>query len=133
MMNTETIETITALAEASKSFDWAKQTGPAQNELIRAIHLVVVHGKELERRQRLDSPTRFVVKGRGVFPADMLRHDHCWPVDGDINRVTDPTVKLGDRKDVTVTLCAQARRCITPARWASFGWVVTEIDGETEF
>lgn len=77
----------------------------------------------------LDQPTRFTVAGRGVFPADMLRHDHCWPVDGDLNRVTDPTVRLGERKDVTVTLCAQSGRRITPARWQSFGWVVTEIDG----
>lgn len=83
-----------------------------------------------EKFSKDDQPCRFTVKGRGLFPADQLRHDHCWPVDGDINRVTDPTVRLGDRKDVTVVLCAQSRRHITPARWASFGWIVTEIDGE---
>lgn len=126
-MNTDTIEALATLAEASKSFDWAKQTGPAQNELIRAIHLAVVHGKELERRQRLDSPTRFTVRGRGGFPMDMMRHDHCWPVDGEYMHIARSD---GTKDEYSVTLCAQARRHITPARWASFGWTVTEIDGQ---
>ena len=77
-----------------------------------------------------DEPARFTVAGRGIFPADMLRHDHCWPVDGDMNRVTDPTVRLGQDKDTMVVLCAQSRRRITPARWASFGWTVIDIAGE---
>jgi hypothetical protein len=75
-----------------------------------------------------DQPCRFTVKGRGTFPADMLRHDHCWPVDGAINHVTYPQTSY-PRVDVTVTLCAQSARRITPARWASFGWIVTDIDG----
>ena len=76
-----------------------------------------------------DFPTRFTVKGRGIFPADMLRHDHCWPVDGNINAVTEPRLEY-PLAEVTVTLCAQSRRCITPARWQSCGWIVTDIDGE---
>lgn len=75
-----------------------------------------------------DQPTRFTVRGRGVFPADMLRHDHCWPVDGAINAISDHT--YNNRNDgVSITLCAQSGRRITPARWRSFGWVVTDIDG----
>jgi len=59
----------------------------------------------------------------------MLRHDHCWPVDGNINAVTEPRLEY-PLAEVTVTLCAQSRRCITPARWQSCGWIVTDIDGE---
>jgi hypothetical protein len=78
-----------------------------------------------------DQPTRFTVKGRGVFPADMLRHDHCYPVDGDINCITNPALTTGVNKDhvAEIVLVAQSGRRITPARWQSFGWVVTEIDG----
>lgn len=80
------------------------------------------------RFSTLDQPCRFIVKGRGVFPADQLRHDRCWPVDGDINAVTNCLLALGSPYEVV--LCAQSRRAITPARWASFGWTITEIDGE---
>lgn len=72
-----------------------------------------------------EEPARFTVKGKGVFPVDMLRHDHAWPLDGDMQAI-------GQRVEyeATITLCAQKRRLITPARWRSFGWVVTDIDGE---
>ena len=129
-MNTETIETLAALREASKQFDWAKQTGPAQNELIRAIHLAVVHGQQLERRQDMDNPVRFTVAGKaGRFPFDMLRHDHAWPASSDdaINLAWDGHAK---GVNITIELVAQARRAITPARWASFGWTVTHIAGQ---
>lgn len=82
-----------------------------------------------DRTNFWEQPTRFVVKGRGTFPADMLRHDRCWPVDGDVHCVTNPALRRGE--DVEVTMCAFNRRVITPARWRSFGWVVTEIDGES--
>lgn len=75
----------------------------------------------------LDEEVRFTVVGRGVFPADMLRHDKCYPVDGEINAITNP-VPSRVRPEVSVTLCG-VRRLITPDRWRSFGWVVTEIDG----
>jgi hypothetical protein len=80
---------------------------------------------DADRKSYWESPTRFTVKGRGTFPADMLRHDRCWPVDGDINAISQRF-----DGDVTITLCAFNRRVITPARWRSFGWVVTDIEGE---
>jgi len=99
--------------------------------LIEALARSVINAADAAKSQiaSLDEPTRFVVKGRGTFPADMLRHDRCWPVDGDLNRVTDSTVRLGERKDVTVVMCAQSARGITPLRWKSFGWTVTEVGG----
>ena len=75
----------------------------------------------------------FEVRGNGIFPADMLRYDACWPTsnidiakvvmqyeDGDIR--TPRTVKLR-------TVCqtpgeVKKRFGITPARWESFGWRV---------
>ena len=75
----------------------------------------------------LDQPSRFVVKGSSVFPIDMLRHDHCWPVGGDFNRINFKPLGAGE---ATIELCAQFARCITPLRWASFGWTVTEIGGQ---
>jgi hypothetical protein len=80
----------------------------------------------VDRREYWERPTRFTVKGRGTFPADMLRHDRCWPVDGDIHAIT---TEVGGY-EATITLCALNRRVITPARWRSFGWVVTDIEGE---
>lgn len=80
------------------------------------------------RKAYFEDPVLFVVKGRGVFPADMLRHDRCYPVDGDINMVTDP--RIAKRPLVTVVLVAPKRSAITTGRWKSFGWTVTEIGGE---
>lgn len=122
------IEVLKELKEADRSYNWAK---PKVNQyaLQRAVHLATLQVDALELANINDAPIRFTVKGHGIFPADQLRHDRCWPVDGDLNRVTDPTVRLGEEKNVTVTLCAQSRRHITPQRWASFGWTVTEIDG----
>ena len=78
-----------------------------------------------DRVNTWDEAARFRVRGRGVFPIDMLRHDHCWPVDGDMQAIQE------QRRDETeVTLVAQRRRHITPLRWASFGWIVVGIDGE---
>lgn len=75
----------------------------------------------------LDEEVLFRVVGKGIFPADMLRHDQCYPVDGDINAISDPQTSF-PRKEVSVVLCG-VRRLITPDRWRSFGWVVAEIDG----
>lgn len=88
---------------------------------------IEAHNAAREEFSKADQPCRFTVKGRGVFPADQLRHDRCWPVDGAINAVTNRFL-LQD--SATIVLCAQSRRAITPARWRSFGWIVTEIDGE---
>lgn len=82
----------------------------------------------IDRKAYFEDPVRFIVRGRGVFPADMLRHDRCYPVDGDINAVTNCLLAMGSEYEVT--LVAPNRRSITAARWASFGWTVTRIDGE---
>ena len=78
-----------------------------------------------DRTSYWELPTRFKVKGKSCFPIDMLRHDQCWPVDGDFQVIATRT-----NYEAEVVLCSHKRRLITPARWASFGWVVTEIDGE---
>lgn len=84
-----------------------------------------------ERKAYYEEPTRFTVNGKGTFPADMLRHDHCYPVDGDINCITDR--RLSGGQGVSVVLVAPTRGHITPRRWASFGWIVTDIAGQETF
>jgi hypothetical protein len=71
---------------------------------------------------------RWTVMGRGPFPADMLRHDHCWPADTQsaVAMIND----LADRPRPIrrVTLGATvSRKLWLPAfeRWRSFGWMVT--------
>ena len=68
---------------------------------------------------------KFTVQGSGEFPFDMLRFDRCFP--------TSPAASLAmgyfpDGRGRTmreVELCTD--ECsITPARWESFGWRVTQ-------
>jgi hypothetical protein len=65
---------------------------------------------------------RFMVKGDGYFPYDMLRYDACWPSTSDdvIN------LGLGEKRKVTLTTIGNKDRKPTFARWESFGWKVIE-------
>lgn len=64
-------------------------------------------------------PVYFTVKGSGVFPLDMLRHDRCFPTD------TESALRLGQYdKDREVNLYAEAALSLTPRRWTSFGWKI---------
>jgi hypothetical protein len=62
---------------------------------------------------------RFTATGRGHFPVDMLRYDHCWP------SYTEDAVDMTNYD----TKCDRIIRLIshsepTPERWASFGWTI---------
>ena len=120
-----TIDAVEELKALDKEIDYAKPRGQAFNHLPRAIHMVGLAAEELKKPSKFDEPARFTVRGKGNFPVDMLRHDQCWPVDGDIFAINTPR-----KQETGLRLCALKRRLITPARWRSFGWVVTDIDGE---
>lgn len=64
--------------------------------------------------------TTFTVSGRGSFPLDMLRYDHCWPHTGhDVDMLTE----AGPRRVVLATAHSNKHEHrITPDRWNSFGW-----------
>jgi hypothetical protein len=71
----------------------------------------------------------FNVSGQHRFPLDMLRYDACWPEGSEdasnislYERATREPNSLGYR---TVALCSGSEP--TPARWASFGWHVTDV------
>ena len=71
--------------------------------------------------------SRFIVEGKGSFPIDMLRYDHCYPSDMDsilalANRGSSRRVTLGTAHPT------KALTGITPARWESFGWRVVSVD-----
>ena len=69
----------------------------------------------------------FKVVGRGRFPVDMLRHDMAWPRDGvsaEAIFTPDGSVDRGELR--TLHLCTARKADPTFARWASFGWIVTE-------
>lgn len=72
----------------------------------------------------------FSVSGRGQFPADMLRHDCCYPADtmsasGIVARDMDKIREIHLRTTVDADTVEGARmRSVTPGRWSSFGWVV---------
>lgn len=61
---------------------------------------------------------RYTVRGEGVFPVDMLRHDSCWPARQD--DVAPVITAQRDERSVTVTGIQPP----TEGRWRSFGWVV---------
>ena len=67
--------------------------------------------------------TIFTVSGRGRFPVDMLRYDEAFPADGmsAANIVDNPA----ERRNVT--LITHRRFGPTNDRWASFGWVVSDV------
>lgn len=71
--------------------------------------------------------SRFTVRGAGVFPADMLRYDCCWPVStaSAMNVIGDGHEGLGPR---AVELITMAKNMPTKDRWVSFGWVVTQTE-----
>lgn len=121
------IEAIEELKTLDKDIDYAKPKGQAFNQLPRAIHMVTLAAGGLKQEKINDKPVRYVVNGRGGFPMDMLRHDRSYPVDGDYMHIARSD---GTKNVYSVTLVAQNRRSITPARWSSFGWTVTEIEGE---
>lgn len=66
---------------------------------------------------------KFTVKGRGLFPVDMLRYDCCYPASPqDVNN-------MDGREPREVTLVTATVNPLvgpTKGRWESFGWTVTK-------
>lgn len=76
----------------------------------------------------------FTVRGRGEFPLDMLRYDHCWP------RAFEDAEKMSPyygpitpeaKADLSMRNVDLARHTplkhgevASAARWQSFGWIV---------
>lgn len=65
-----------------------------------------------------------VVEGSGQFPFDMLRYDHCWP----INEGQDSPELAKDwgaeRRQVALRMASPNDHGPTIGRWDSFGWRV---------
>ena len=66
---------------------------------------------------------KYTVRGRGDFPFDMLRYDHCWPAEetrnGSLGLAHGPGDFVHERDIHLVGLDSP-----TGARWRSFGWTV---------
>src|SRR5258706_11113510 len=89
----------------------------------------------LRMRARRTIVSTFTVSGGGEFPFDMLRYDGCYPASEQEAR------KLGcycqglrearviDQPRFSVELRTCHRFAPTTARWESFLWKVTHIDG----
>jgi hypothetical protein len=74
---------------------------------------------------RTKNPTRFVVKGRGRFPVDMLRYDACWPASSeDATKITRLISDPEDTENEIALTVAPGYGPPTVARWNSFGWAV---------
>jgi hypothetical protein len=69
---------------------------------------------------------QFAVIGRGIFAADMLRHDTCFPTDS----VSAGNIMCGGISEPALRrvhlMCRSSNRNWQPTfdRWRSFGWVV---------
>jgi hypothetical protein len=70
----------------------------------------------------------FTVTGTGRFPADMLRYDRCYPVDGEsatnIGMPTEDVRAARTRRSVKLETVKPGGP--TPGRWESFGWRVMD-------
>ena len=70
----------------------------------------------------------YTVQGKGRFPIDMLRHDQCYPMDGESAEALLTPEKAEDYRTMRQVRLA-GPRC-TVGRWNSFGWgIVPEADG----
>lgn len=85
------------------------------------------------RRKRKVST--FIVTGIGQFPFDMLRYDGCYPAsEQEARKLQGYCNNLYTSERVRERLSVELRTCHegapTTARWSSFLWRVTHIDGE---
>lgn len=75
--------------------------------------------------------TQFRVTGRGHFPVDMLRYDHCFPATQEAVNGIDVTRYQRETTEVREVELAQyhngAMPHITFERWRSFGWSVVQV------
>jgi hypothetical protein len=81
---------------------------------------------------RQKNTTRFVVKGRGRFPVDMLRYDACWPASSeDAGKITRLIADADHPDRFSETPVTEVALTVAPgygpptvARWNSYGWAV---------
>lgn len=73
------------------------------------------------------------VRGRGLFPIDMLRYDRGFPYSEiDSAKINDTFTNVGETREVELYVTSNGAP--TAPRWASFGWVVTHVwDGSSEW
>ena len=71
----------------------------------------------------------YTVTGTGNFPFDMLRYYRAWPRrEAEIGKVPfDP--RHDDRENRSIDI--RSNSSPTTARWRSFGWIVSNIEGYT--
>lgn len=77
---------------------------------------------------------KFAVRGKGVFPLDMLRYDCCWPLRGeDVHEMEKPSTVMRNTHERIIWLKTSGRADPRPtvARWASFGWEVISVEKAT--
>ncbi len=73
--------------------------------------------------ERLNTPTRWVVRGSLGFPIDMLRYDSAWPAsEEDANKIARSVRNEGSEGNDEIEVLM--RGWPTVDRWKSFGWVV---------
>lgn len=72
----------------------------------------------------------FTVEGSGTFPFDMLRYDQAYPASESESAKLDWNGQPGLRQVKLATTYhpreRDLRHIVTPDRWQSFGWRVTE-------
>jgi len=79
--------------------------------------------------------TIFYVTGSSVFPLDMLRYDHCYPLrTEDAMALETPTGarRLENRTVRLVATSTNPKWGPVFDRWNSFGWGVTKIEATRE-
>ena len=74
-----------------------------------------------------------LVRGRSVFPWDMLRYDQAAPADVEASAALQRIAENGGRVPKNLNLLDNPIRLIcygapTPARWASFLWSCEEVN-----
>lgn len=74
------------------------------------------------KRETVESPTCWKLRGSHPFPIDMLRRDCAWPASEQDSNVILSTIRLETHGPVEVEV--YARRPLTIGRWRSFGWDV---------
>jgi hypothetical protein len=90
----------------------------------RSDHTARTHNERETKMATKKGPTTFTVEGKGIFPADMLRYDCCWPVTtNDAIRMVF-TAPFSVQKLRQIHLMTNAENRPTVGRWESFGWKV---------
>lgn len=69
----------------------------------------------------------FTVTGRGRFPMDMLRYDHCFPDSSEDAAKITRCLEAPDAEEVSIKLISYFGHPNKPTvqRWRSFSWNVT--------